>query len=124
MTYGRPAGTVADIVALGRFLQAMLGATPSLWQEAETAIGPVQTAIAVIYVLQLYEDDVARHGSEGRIRNPGGYLRAFIRMVANGEIDLTSDLLTMRRRRLTAAPASISTRGHDNPPAAVAALTI
>ena len=78
----------------------MLGASEAVWVEAEMTLGPLQAAVAVIYVLQLYEDDMHRRGGESRIRNPGGYLRAFVRMVAAGRIDLTADLLAMRRRRL------------------------
>ncbi|UOM37233.1 plasmid replication protein RepC [Acuticoccus sp. I52.16.1] len=95
-----------DLIATGRRFRPMLGADEAVWREAETTLGAVRAATAVIYVTQLFEDDVARHG-ESRIRNPGGYLRAFVRMVASGSIDLTADLLAMRRRRLadpSAAP--------------------
>jgi len=56
---------------------------------------------AVIYVLQLYEDDVAKNGGESRIKNPGGYFRALTRMVKTGKIDLAVELLAMRRRRMS-----------------------
>jgi replication initiation protein RepC len=55
----------------------------------------------VIYVLQLYEDDVAKNGGESRIKNPGGYFRALTRMVKSGKIDLAVELLAMRRRRMS-----------------------
>ena len=64
-------------------------------------IGALKAAISVIYVRQLYEDDQASHGGEGRIRNPGGYFRAFVRMVAAHKINLEVDLLAMRRRRMS-----------------------
>ncbi|WP_226582545.1 plasmid replication protein RepC [Acuticoccus sediminis] len=99
MTYGRPARTPAEVVALGAFLRPMLGANETVWTEAVASIGPLRAAVAVIYVTQLYEDDLNR-GGDSRIRNPGGYLRAFVRMVASGKIDLAADLLAMRRRRM------------------------
>ena len=55
----------------------------------------------MIYVLQLYEDDVAKNGGESRIKNPGGYFRALARMVKAGKIDLGVELLAMRRRRMS-----------------------
>lgn len=103
LTYGRNVETLPDVVAFGRFLRPMLGASETVWTEAEASIGPVRAATAVIYILQLYEDDANRNGGESRIRNPGGYLRAFVRMVASGQVDLSSDLLAMRRRRTTPA---------------------
>ena len=98
--YGRPVETVPDVIDLGRFMRSLLGASEAAWIEAELALGSLQAAVAVIYVVQLYEDDMHRRGGESRIRNPGGYLRAFVRMVAAGKIDLTADLFAMRRRRL------------------------
>ena len=99
--YGQPVQDLADIVAAGRYLRAALGAHESAWAEAVEDIGTVRAAIAVIYVLQLYEDDVARNGGESRIKNPGGYFRALTRMVKTGKIDLAVELLAMRRRRMS-----------------------
>jgi len=99
--YGQPVQDLADIVAAGRYLRAALGAHESAWAEAVEDIGTVRAAIAVIYTLQLYEDDVARNGGESRIKNPGGYFRALTRMVKTGKIDLAVELLAMRRRRMS-----------------------
>ena len=99
--YGQPVQDVADIVSAGRYLRASLGAHESAWAEAVEDIGTVRAAIAVIYVLQLYEDDVAKNGGESRIKNPGGYFRALMRMVKAGKIDLGVELLAMRRRRMS-----------------------
>ena len=99
--YGQPVRDLADIVSAGRYLRASLGAHESAWAEAVEEIGIVRAAIAVIYVLQLYEDDVARNGGESRIKNPGGYFRALVRMVKAGKIDLGVELLAMRRRRMS-----------------------
>jgi replication initiation protein RepC len=98
--YGQPVRDLADIVSAGRYLRAALGAHESAWAEAVEDIGIVRAAIAVIYVLQLYEDDTAKNGGESRIKNPGGYFRALTRMVKSGKIDLAVELLAMRRRRM------------------------
>jgi replication initiation protein RepC len=99
--YGQPVRDLADIVSAGRYLRASLGAHESAWAEAVEDIGTVRAATAVIYVLQLYEDDVAKNGGESRIKNPGGYFRALTRMVKSGKIDLSVELLAMRRRRMS-----------------------
>jgi replication initiation protein RepC len=99
--YGQPVRYLADIVSAGRYLRASLGAHESAWAEAVEEIGTVRAALAVIYVLQLYEDDAARNGGESRIKNPGGYFRALTRMVKTGKIDLAVELLAMRRRRMS-----------------------
>jgi replication initiation protein RepC len=98
--YGQPVRDLADIVSAGRYLRAALGAHESAWAVAVEEIGTVRAALAVIYVLQLYEDEVARNGGESRIKNPGGYFRALTRMIKAGKIDLAVELLAMRRRRL------------------------
>jgi replication initiation protein RepC len=99
--YGQPVRDLADIVSTGRYLRAALGAHESAWAEAVQDIGTVRAAIAVIYVLQFYEDDAAKNGGESRIKNPGGYFRALTRMVKAGKIDLSVELLAMRRRRMS-----------------------
>jgi replication initiation protein RepC len=99
--YGQPVRDLADIVSAGRYLRAALGAHESAWAEAVEDIGTVRAAISVIYVLQLYEDDIAKNGGESRIKNPGGYFRALTRMVKSGKIDLAVELLAMRRRRMS-----------------------
>ncbi|MPR10309.1 plasmid replication protein RepC [Microvirga tunisiensis] len=99
--FGQPVRDLADIVSAGRYLRASLGAHESAWAEAVEDIGTVRAAIAVIYVLQLYEDDAAKNGGESRIKNPGGYFRALTRMVKSGKINLAVELLAMRRRRMS-----------------------
>jgi replication initiation protein RepC len=99
--YGQPVRDLADIVSAGRYLRATLGAHESAWAEAVEDIGTTRAAISVIYVLQLYEDDMAKNGGESRIKNPGGYFRALTRMVKAGKIDLAVELLAMRRRRMS-----------------------
>ncbi len=97
--YGRPIRDIGDLVAAGRYLRASLGAHESAWNEAVAEIGPIGAAAAVIYVLQLYDNDVSTGGS--RIKNPGGYFRALVRMVKAGRLNLEVELLAMRRRRMS-----------------------
>ncbi|MFC4173632.1 plasmid replication protein RepC [Microvirga sp. GCM10011540] len=97
--YGKPIRDVADIVSAGRYLRASLGAHESAWREAIEEIGALPAAITVLYVLQLYEDNLS--SGQEQIKNPGGYFRALVRMVKSGKINLEVELLAMRRRRMT-----------------------
>ena len=96
--HDKPIRDLADIVGAGRYLRASIGAHESAWTEAVADIGVVKAAVAVIYVLQLHTDDVEK--GENRIKNPGGYFRALVRMVKAGKLDLEVELLAMRRRRM------------------------
>ena len=93
-----PIRDAVDLVSAGRFLRASLGAHPSAWTEAVEDIGAIHAATAVIYVLQLYDDDVS--SGKHSIRNPGWYFRTIIRLVKSGEIDLQTELLALRRHKL------------------------
>ena len=96
--YAHPIRDAADLVAAGRFLRASLGAHPSAWPEAVEELGAISAATAVIYVLQLYEDDV--RSGKNSIRNAGGYFRSMIRLIKGGKIDLTAELLALRQHKL------------------------
>jgi replication initiation protein RepC len=97
--HGRLIRTIDDLIGAGRYLRASLGAHESAWNEAVAEIGPVEAATAVIYVLQLYDDDLS--SGLQKIRNPGGYFRALIRIVKSGKINLRIELLAMQQRRIT-----------------------
>jgi replication initiation protein RepC len=55
-----------DLVATAAEVRPMMGISASAWAEAERCMGPETAAVAVSAILQRI----------GRIRNPGGYLRA------------------------------------------------
>ncbi|WP_084730885.1 plasmid replication protein RepC [Microvirga vignae] len=93
-----PIRDAVDVVSAGRFLRASLGAHPSAWNEAVEDIGAIRAATAVIYVLQLYDNDAS--SGKHSIRNPGGYFRSIIRLIKSGEIDLQTELLALRRHKL------------------------
>jgi replication initiation protein RepC len=94
-----PIRDAVDIIAAGRFLRASLGAHPSAWIEAVEGIGAIDAATAVIYVLQLHDDDVS--SGTNSIRNPGGYFRSVVRMIKAGTFKLETELLALRRRRMS-----------------------
>jgi replication initiation protein RepC len=83
-----------DLVATARYLRGSLGASQSVWDEAVEKLGPINAAAAVCLVLQLHADD---RGS--RIRNPGGYLRAMVRMFAEGKSNVRYELMALIRRK-------------------------
>lgn len=109
--YGQPVRVVGDVVAAGRYLRASLGAHESAWNEAVAYIGPAKAAMTVIYVLQLYDDDVS--SGKNRIDNPGGYFRAMARLVGAGKIDLGVELRTMRQRRMSQPGRGNRVKSHE-----------
>lgn len=89
--------TEADLVAAARFVRGALGAHESAWNEAVRLLGPVRAAVVVAITLQLHVDDVT--SGKNHIKNPGGYFRALMRMVATGRMNIQTELLAMSRRR-------------------------
>ena len=54
------------------------------------------TAAAIVFVVaEIYERDVTN--GTARIKNPGGYFRSFVRMMAEGRISLASELRRLLR---------------------------
>jgi replication initiation protein RepC len=88
--------TEVDLVAAGRYLRSSLGAHGTVWDEAVQALGPVNAAATVCLVLQLYNDDTA--SPEPKIRNPGGYLRAMVRMFKEGRSNVRYELMALIRK--------------------------
>lgn len=95
--YPRPLRDEVDLVDAGRYLRGSLGASEDAWNEVSKDLGPVRAAIVVAITLQLHTDDVAT--GKNQIRNPGGYFRALGRLVAEGRMNLMTELMMMRRRR-------------------------
>lgn len=97
--YANAVETEADLVAAARYIRGALGAHESAWNEAVTVLGPIRAAIVVAITLQLHVDDVA--DKKNHIKNPGGYFRALMRLVAAGRMNIQTELLAMSRRRQT-----------------------
>jgi replication initiation protein RepC len=97
--FGLEIRNVSDLVVAGRQLRGTIGAHESAWLEATESIGAVRAAAAVIYVLQLHTDDVA--SGDQRIKNPGGYFRALVRMIADRRFNLETELHALRRRKMS-----------------------
>ncbi|AWB23761.1 replication protein C [Methylobacterium currus] len=88
-----------EILDAGRRVRASIGAHPSAWAEACAVLGPYEAAVLVLIVAQAHDDDV-RTG-QNRIRNPGGYFRRLVRLAGEGRYQTGTELLAMRRRRLS-----------------------
>lgn len=87
------------LIVLGQDLRGSIGAHPSAWTEAVGELGRMRAALLVLIVAQLHADDADR--GEMRIRNPGGYFRQLVRLCAEGRYDIPTELMAMRRRRMT-----------------------
>ena len=97
--FGLPLITKLDLVAAGRYLRNLIGVDLDAWSEAVETIGALDAAVLLIYVGQIHDNEAAR-GVE-MIRNPGGYFRALMRLVVCGRFNVRSELLSLRRRRMS-----------------------
>ena len=87
-------------VRLGRaLLRGAIGAHPSAWSEACESLGAFRASCLVLIVAQLHDDETRR--GEIRIKNPGGYFRQLVRLMAEGRYGLEVELMAMRRRKMT-----------------------
>lgn len=82
------------VATAGRFRGA-LGVSPSAWEEARKEIGPLPAAATLLMVLQMQASPPA--GSE-QIRNFGGYFRAMVRLIKNGNVSLDAEIRKLRAR--------------------------
>ncbi|MBO6508750.1 MAG: hypothetical protein JJ979_09785 [Roseibium sp.] len=89
--------TWPDAFAAARLYRPAIGAHPSAWDEAVTALGLEHAAATVLYVAQLLDDDTT--SGAGRIHNPGGYFRALVRMMGEGRFNLAAELARLKKRR-------------------------
>ncbi|MER9496321.1 replication initiation protein RepC, partial [Mesorhizobium sp. M0320] len=79
--YTEGIATERELVGAAAKLRGFIGIHESAWDEAREKLGPVMAAAAFMIVLQRYDRDQA--GSQ-QIKNPGGYFRAYMRMIAEG----------------------------------------
>lgn len=94
--YTKGVANERELVGAAAQLRGFMGVHESAWDEAVEKLGPVMAAAAFMVVLQRYDRDQA---ASGTIKNPGGYFRAYIRMIAEGRVDLVEEIAGMRRRR-------------------------
>ena len=64
-----------ECVQAAELVRPMIGISPSAWSEAIDAMGPEEAAVAVLAILERFDE----------IRNPGGYLRHLARRARKGE---------------------------------------
>lgn len=86
----------ADMITWAAKLRGGFGVHESAWHEARDKLGPPAAATSFFAALEHYcrDQDQAQ-----KIRNFGGFFRSYMRRVAEGEIDLAEEILSMRRRR-------------------------
>ncbi|QWY83029.1 putative replication protein [Rhizobium phage RHph_X66] len=75
-------------------MRGAFGVSPSAWEEAGREIGLLGAAATLVYVIQLQARPTP--GAEP-IKNAGGYFRAIVRLIKAGQLDLTSEILKMKR---------------------------
>ena len=76
-------------------MRGAFGVSPSAWEEAGRQIGLLGAAATLIYVVQLQARPPA--GAQP-IKNVGGYFRVLVRLIKNGEMDLTNEIHRLLRR--------------------------
>lgn len=82
------------VAGVGR-LRGSFGVSPSAWEEARREIGPLLAAATLVYVVQMQMRPAA--GADP-IKNLGGYFRAMVRLLREGKVDLTNEILRLRKR--------------------------
>ncbi|WP_282803146.1 plasmid replication protein RepC [Bombella apis] len=77
-----------EIVAAALFASHDLGISRHAWAQASNVLGQYETAVAIAVI--------SARQAEGRIRSPGGYLRAMIDRQLKGDLHLDRTLYGMR----------------------------
>lgn len=95
-SYTQPVRNINDLIGEAARLRGMVGINVSAWDEATEKIGLEKAAAAFFVVLEIYSAD---QRGEFKIKNPGGYYRSYIRMIADGKIELSEVVRFMRKRR-------------------------
>lgn len=93
----KPIRTTAELVEGASQIRGAIGTHRSAWDEACRLLGMVRAAAAVMIVAEIYERDVS--SGANRIRNAGGYFRAFVRMTLEGRISLDDEVRKLNRVR-------------------------
>lgn len=75
-------------MAAALFASHDLGISRHAWAQASNVLGQYETAVAIAVI--------SARQAEGRIRSPGGYLRAMIDRQLRGELNLDRTLYGMR----------------------------
>jgi len=83
-----------DLIRAVSTLRGAFGTHESAWNEAMEMLGAAQAAKAFVVVLQRATEDNGE-----KIKNVGGYFRAYARMIEQGRVDLGLEVRGMRRRR-------------------------
>lgn len=102
MTVGKPPRTTSDLIEGVRLLRPYLGAHPSIWTEALEMMDPGMAAATVWVVTERVERD---QSGPRRIANPGGYLRAVLRLVARNQMSIADELAIMKENGGTKPPS-------------------
>ena len=85
-------GGLRELVDASAAAAGRLGISPSAWAEACRTLGRTGAALAVAVI--------AAHRDAGRIRSPGGYLRAMTRRAGTGDLHLAPSLWALVDRAL------------------------
>ena len=88
---------VPQLIEAGRVIRSAIQASPSAWSAAVEAVGPLNAALAAIYVAQRYADGTS--GLSTPVARPGGYYREIVRRIAAHSIDLRAEFARMWRLR-------------------------
>jgi replication initiation protein RepC len=103
--YGFEVSSLSDIRQIAIEARAGVQASEMAWGEACGQIGSQRAALALLYVFQLYNDDVSNGGANG-IQRPGGYFRWIARQIAAGSFDLTYEFKKLAKRKRKEARVS------------------
>lgn len=95
MEFVGPVRDDREFVASVSRLRGGFGVSPSAWDEARREVGPLLAAATLVYVLQMQARPAP--GSDP-IKNVGGYYRVMIRLLHEGRINLTEEILRLRKK--------------------------
>jgi replication initiation protein RepC len=94
MEFVGPARNDREFVGNVERMRGGFGVSPSAWEEARGAVGPLLAAAVLVYVVQL---QLTPAPGADPIKNVGGYYRAMIRLVREGKVNLTDEIARRSR---------------------------